>query len=121
LQQFKEAIHYFGSVVLHRPTNVQGWEALLKCLLKANLLEEANERCIAAMHHTNQKPVLFFYYTAILFAQNKNKEALIQLENAMSLAPKFLKKLLDLNANILQNASVVDIIARYKKIKKNKK
>jgi tetratricopeptide (TPR) repeat protein len=118
LENYKEAIQYFGSVVLHRPTNVAGWEALIKCLIKANQLVEANERCLAALHFTNQKPVLFFYYTAILFAQNKNKQALLQLENAMNIAPKFLKKLLDLNPNILQNTRVVDIVVRYKKIKR---
>jgi tetratricopeptide (TPR) repeat protein len=118
LGNYKEAIQYFGSVVLHRPTNVAGWEALIKCLIKAGNLTEANERCLAALHFTNQKPVLYFYYTAILFAQNKSKQALMQLENAMSVAPKFLKKLLDLNPNILQNAQVTDIVLRYKKVKK---
>ncbi len=118
---YKEATQYFGSVVLHRPTNTAGWEALIKCLLKANQLAEANERCVAALHFTNQKPVLLFYYAAILFAQNKNKEALIQLENGMSTNPKFLKKLLDINPNILQNTQAVDIIAHYKKSKGNKK
>ena len=118
LENFKDAIFYFGLVVLHKPTNVKGWEALLKCLLKANMLNEANERCLVALELTNQKPILYFYYTAILFARNKNKEALIQLEKAMNIAPKMLKYLLDLNANILQNPQAVDIISRYKKTRK---
>ncbi len=121
LGAFKEATQYFGSVVLHRPTNVSGWEALIKCLLKANQLAEANERCVAALHYTNNKPVLLFYYAAILFAQNKNKEALLQLENAMSLAPKFLKKLIDINPNVLQHPQVVGIVAHYKNAKKKRK
>jgi predicted Zn-dependent protease len=89
--------------------------------MKAENFDEAAERCQVALHHTGQKPILFFYYTAILFAQNKSKEALLQLENAMNIAPKFLKKLLDINPNILQNTLAVDIISRFKKQRKNKK
>jgi tetratricopeptide (TPR) repeat protein len=121
LKLYKEATQYFGAVVLHRPTNVAGWEALIKCLLKAENFDEAAERCQVALHHTGHKPILLFYYTAILFAQNKSKEALLQLENAMTIAPKFLKKLIDLHPNILQNSLAVDIISRFKKQRKNRK
>ncbi len=118
---YKEATLYFGSIVLYKPSSVVGWEALIKCLLKAELFEEALDRCVVALNHTNYKPVLFYYYTSILFSQNKIKEALIQLENALSLAPKLLKRLLDLNPNVLQNSQAVEIISRYKKTKKKKK
>lgn len=117
---YKEAIQFFGAVVLHRPSNVAGWEATIRCMLKADMLEEAVERCQAALHHTNNKPVIYFYYTAVLFAQSKNKEALVQLENGMEAAPQLLKKLLDLNLNILQNSQAVDIISKYKKQKRGK-
>jgi predicted Zn-dependent protease len=89
--------------------------------MKAEHLNEAAERCQAALHHTSYKPVFLFYYTAILFAQNKSKEALLQLENAMSLAPKFLKKLIDLYPNVLQNGLAVDIISRFKKSKSRRR
>jgi hypothetical protein len=48
----------------------------------------------------------------------KSKEALLQLEEGMSKAPKLLKKFIELNPSILQNNQVVDIIARCKKSKK---
>ncbi len=121
LSLFKEAAQFFGSIVLNKPANVSGWEALIKCLINANNLDDAEERCIAGMHHTGYKPIFYFYYTAILFAQNKNKEALLQLENAMRVAPKYLKKLLEIYPNVLQNNQAVDIISRYKKSRKNKK
>ncbi|MBS4043340.1 MAG: tetratricopeptide repeat protein [Chitinophagaceae bacterium] len=121
LNLFKEAITYFGSVVLHRPTNVSGWAALIRCMLKANMLEQANERCIVALHQTNRKPLILFLYTATLFAQNKTKEALIQLENAMEIDHKFLKILIEMHPHILQNNQVLDIIARYKSKKRNSK
>jgi hypothetical protein len=45
----------------------------------------------------------------------KSKEGLLQLEKGMSIAPKLLKKLIDLNPSILQLQQVVDVVARYKK------
>jgi tetratricopeptide (TPR) repeat protein len=118
LQQFKEAIIYFGNVVRSKPRNASGWEALVRCLLKAEYFEEAAEQCMAAMKATDVKPIFIFYYSASLFLSGKSKEGLLQLETAMSRAPKLLKKFVELNPAILQNNQVIDIIARYKKGKK---
>ena len=43
---------------------------------------------------------------------------MLQLEKAMSLAPRQVKKFIDLYPATLQNLQVVDLIARYKKGKK---
>ncbi len=115
---YKDAIIYFGNVVRTKPRNTTGWEALIRCLLKAEYLEEAAEQCIAALKVTEFKPIFIFYYSAVLFLSGKNKEGLLQLETAMSKAPKLLKKFVELNPGILQNNQVVDIVARYKKGKK---
>jgi hypothetical protein len=50
-----------------------------------------------------------------LFAANRSKEAIIELENALSLNPKLIKKFIELNPSILQHQTVVDLIAKYKK------
>lgn len=118
LGQFKDAIQYFGTVVRHKPKNVAGWEALIRCLLKARLPEEALEQCAAAMKATDGKPLFHFYACTALFALGKTKEALLRLEEAMEKAPRMLKKFIELNPSILQNPQVVDILARYKKGKK---
>jgi tetratricopeptide (TPR) repeat protein len=118
LQHYKDAIVYFGNVVRSKPRNATGWEALIRCLVKAEYFEEAAEQCMAAMKATEAKPIFIFYYSAILFSLNKSKEALLQLENAMSQSPKMLKKFVELRPGILQNNQVVDIIARYKKGRK---
>jgi len=115
---FKDAIIYFGNVVRTKPRNIAGWEALIRCLLKAEYFDEAAEQSIAALKATELKPVFLFYYSAILFILGKNKEGLLQLETAMSKSPKLLKKFIELNPAVLQNTQVVDIIARYKKVKK---
>jgi tetratricopeptide (TPR) repeat protein len=118
MNKFKDAIQYFGTVVRHKPKNMAGWEALIRCLLKAELFEEALEQSAAALKATEGKPLFYFYVSTSLFAMGKSKEALLKLETGMDKAPKMLRKFIELNPAILQNNKVVDIIARYKKGKK---
>ena len=118
LKQFKEAIQYFGYVVRSRPKSVSGWEALIRCLFKAEFFEEAIEQSTAALKITEGKTLFIFYLSASLFAIRKSKEAMLQLEKAMVLAPRQVKKFIELYPAILQNPQVVDVIARYKKGKK---
>ncbi|MBN8835873.1 MAG: tetratricopeptide repeat protein [Sphingobacteriia bacterium] len=118
LKQYKEAIVYFGNVVRNKPKSVTGWEALVRCLLQARFFEEASEQCLGALKATENKPIFIYYYSLVLFATGKTKEALLFLENAMTKAPKLVKKFIALNPSILQNNQVVDIVARYKKGKR---
>src|SRR6476620_11518292 len=119
LDHYKEAIQYFSLVVKQRPRNVNGWEALIKCLYQKELFEEACMQCLAALQATEGKPVFLFYYSAALIGTGKWKEALLQLERALERSPKLLKKFVEINPAVLQNNQVVDIIARYKKGKKS--
>jgi tetratricopeptide (TPR) repeat protein len=114
LDNIKEAIQHFFVAVKARPKNISCWEALIRCLYKAGFLEEAKEQCIRAMEYTN-KPVFLFYLSAVLFAMNKSKEALIHLEKGLMRAPRHLKRFIELNPAILQSAQVVDVIARHKR------
>ncbi len=118
LKRTKDAIQYFGNVVRSKPKNAAGWEALIKCLLDAKLMEEAAAQCAMAMSKTVNKPIFIFYYSAALFMLGQQKEALLQLEKGMYTAPKLLKKFMEICPSILQNYQVVDIIARYKKGKR---
>ncbi len=118
LNQFKEAIVYFGQVVRSRPKSVSGWDALIRCLFTAEFFEEGAEQCQAALDVTEGKPLFRFYLAGCLFAMKKTKEALLQLEKAMEQSPRQAKKLIELYPIILQNSKVVDLIARYKKSKK---
>jgi tetratricopeptide (TPR) repeat protein len=114
---FKDAIQYFSNVVRTRPRNKAGWEALIRCLFKAEYLEEALEQADAALKVSGDKPLFIFYKAAILFASGKTKEAVLQLQAAMEKSPRLLKKFIELNPAILQNQSVVDVIARFKRNK----
>lgn len=114
---FKEAIQYFSTVVRLRPRYKAGWEALIRCLYKAGYFEEALEQADAALNVTGGKPLFAFYKASALFASGKTKEAILQLETAMEISPSLLKKFIELNPAILQNQSVVDVIARFKRKK----
>lgn len=111
----RDAIQSFSNAVRIRPKNVAGWEALIRCLYKAELMDEALDQVNAALKATNDKPVFFFYKSAILLASGKNKEAVLLLERALTLAPKLLKKFFELNPASLQSQQIVDIVAKFKR------
>lgn len=115
LNELKEAIQYLSNAVRVRPKNISGWEALIRCLYSAGYYTEAKQQALAALSHTNNKTIFLYYLSAILFAMNKSKEALLHLEKALASSPKHLKKFVQLNPSILQNPSVVDVIAQYKR------
>jgi tetratricopeptide (TPR) repeat protein len=114
---FKDAVQYFTNVVSLRPKNMAGWEALIRCLFKASFFDEAIEQTDAALITTSGKPLFYFYKSAALFGAGRSKEAILQLEKGMMVAPKLLKKFVELNPSILQNQQVLDILARYKRNK----
>src|SRR5215204_2266495 len=115
LNEIKEAVQYLSTAVRVRPRNISGWEALIRCLYTAGFFTEARQQVLAALTHTNNKTVFLYYLSAILFAMNKSKEALLYLEKALATTPKHLKKFVQLNPSILQNPQVIDVIAQYKK------
>jgi tetratricopeptide (TPR) repeat protein len=113
--EYKTAIEHYANVIKSRPKNVKGWSAMLECMLKGNLLENADDYAVAAYETTGSKPIFIFYRAAIFFASGKTKQAITQLEYAMSKAPKLIKKLIELQPHLLQHPQVVDLIARYKR------
>lgn len=114
---FKDAVQYFSNAVRSRPRNVAGWEALIRCLYRAGFMEEALEQANAALQVTSDKPIFLFYKASILLAMRKTREGILQLETAMSRAPRLLKKFIELNPSSLQHQQVVDVVARFKRNK----
>ncbi len=114
-ESYKEAIQYFSTAVRARPKNKAGWEALIRCLYYGGFYNEARLQAMAALENTGNKPIFLFYGSAILFALNKPKEAILYLQQGMEAAPKLLRKFISLNPSLLQNQKVVDVIAQYKR------
>ena len=112
-----EAITYFGNVVRVRPKSAAGWIELLKCLYKAGLFEDGLEYANFAIEQLDTKPVFIFYKSLFLFASGRSKEAIIQLEQGMSVNPRLIKHIIEINPSMLQQQPVIEIIARFKKKK----
>lgn len=111
----KEAIQYFSAAVRIKPKNIAGWEALIRCLYQEEFYTEARVQCMAALEHTGNKPLFLYYLSAVLLALGKTKAALLYLAQALTAAPKTLRKLIALNPSLLQNSQVVDVIAQHKR------
>lgn len=118
LNELKEAIQFLSIAVRVRPRNISAWEALIRCLYAAQFYSEAKQQSLTALEHTNNKTIFLYYLSAILFAMNKPKEAILYLQKALASSTKQLKKFVQLNPSILQNPSVVDLIAQYKRSRK---
>jgi tetratricopeptide (TPR) repeat protein len=114
LGYLKEAVQFFSTVVRVRPKNITGWEALIRCLYKAEHYTEARQQVLAALKHTNQKPVFLYYLGIVLLAMGKKKDALLTLEKAIQTSPKFLKKFVQLFPSVLQDSQVIQVITRNK-------
>jgi tetratricopeptide (TPR) repeat protein len=117
LHNEEEAIRCFMKATELRPSSVQAWQHLIRALYLAGAYEEAYRQSYVAESHTGTKAIYHYYRTAILVAMGKNKEALIQLEAGLQLAPRQVKKLIDLCPSILQRPTVNDLISRYRKKK----
>ena len=115
LKRIKEAVIYFSNFIKARPKNIKGWKELIKCLYNAKFYEEALEQVYNATKNTENKPILFFYKSAILFALGKPKDGLLQLEVAMQKSPKIVSQFISLNPSLLQNQQIVDVISKYKR------
>lgn len=118
LGEHKEAIAYFGKVVKAKPTQADGWEALIRSFIMANELEEALKHCKIALEYVTKKTSLLYFYSALLFLNKNTKEALIQLHTALSQNARMLKKALQIAPDMLHHPMFVDVIAAYKKKRK---
>lgn len=115
LGNLKEAIQYFSAIVRHKPKNIAGWEALIRCLYQAECYPEARLQTLAALENTNQKAIFVYYLSMVLLAMGKPKEALLYLEKALEMSTKALSKFVALDPSVLQNPQVVEAIARHKR------
>lgn len=110
-----EALVCFLNAVRLKPGNKSTWVALIKGLYTAGYYEEALTQLEVAYEHCGEKADFRYYQSAILFEMGKTKEALIQLEKALKLAPTKSKTFTDLNPEYLRRTSVTDLISKYKK------
>jgi tetratricopeptide (TPR) repeat protein len=116
--KLKEAIQYFLNVIKVRPKNVSGYDALIRCLVKAGEFDEALNHCKTAEEYAIGSALFIYYQSGVLFLQGRAKEALVQLERALRENPRLFNKLSDLVPGLLQRPQVVEMLSRYIRKKK---
>ncbi|HEU0227598.1 MAG TPA: tetratricopeptide repeat protein [Arachidicoccus soli] len=118
LEQYTDAIHCFSIAVENRPKSVTAWSYFIRCLYYAEDYQTTAEQALYAYENAGKKTLFLFYHAFALYAMGQVKDALIYLESALNQSPKQFKKVLELNPSILQNSSVVDLLARFRKSSK---
>ena len=66
---------------------------LLNVCLNRNIMMKQFSSVLSALKNTEGKSVFYFLYSTVLFAANKPKEALIQLETGLKQTPQYYKKI----------------------------
>lgn len=120
LNKLKEAAQHYAAVVKAKPKNLRGQEALIGVLLQGEFYEEALLQSRNAFELTKGNPLFLYSNSAALFGLGKTKEALLELEHALSVHPQGFKKMVDMVPGILQVNRVIDLANAYLK-KKGKK
>jgi len=110
-----EALVCYLNAVRLKPGNKSTWVALIRGLFITGYFEEALTQLEVAREHCGEKGDFYYYHAAVLLELGKAKEAMIQLENGLKMAPKKIKMFTDMNPEYLLRASVVELIGKYKK------
>ncbi len=117
LNENNEAVVCFAKAVKLKPENKNTWMALIKSLFVSVLYEEMLDNIDLAIETLGNKPEFDYLKSLALFELGNSKEALLYLENGLISAPTKVKLITDLNRELLQRKSVVELISKYKKKK----
>jgi tetratricopeptide (TPR) repeat protein len=115
-----EALVCYLNAVRLKPDNKTTWVSLIRGLYIAGYYDEAISQLQVAIEHCGQKGDFYYFHAACLFELGKVKEAILQLEKALVLAPAKVKLFTDLNPEYMLRNQVTDLISRYKKPRRTK-
>ncbi len=115
LQAYDDAVRCFAIAVKERPRNSKMWEAYLKSLYFGEYYEEALFHLDKVQQLLGKKTLWLYISSAIQFAMGYQKEALLQLEQALLQSPKLVKRFIMFDPALLQYKKVAALITRYKK------
>lgn len=115
LQQGVDAVACFFNALKIKMNYRKSWISLIRALYVFKLYDEALDNLEEAMKVCEYHAEFSYFHAAILFAMGKSKEALIKLEDGLAASPRKLKILTDLQPEVLQRKSVIDLIATYKR------
>jgi tetratricopeptide (TPR) repeat protein len=117
MEVIKEALVCYLNAVRLKPNSKATWQALIKALYTAGYYEEALSQVLMAEDLCLGKTEFIFYKSIVLLALGKTKDAILQLEFAMDVAPQKVNSLKYLDKDITHHPAIADVLARYKKKK----
>ncbi len=115
-----EALVCYLNAVRLKPDNKTTWVSLVRGLYIAGYYDEAILQLHVAIEHCGEKGDFYYFQAAALFELGKAKEAMLQLEKALSMAPAKVKLFTELNPEYLMRTPVAELIGKYKKPKRTK-
>lgn len=113
----KEAMICYLNAVQLRPDIKSTWQALIKALFSIGYYEEALSQLVIAEEHCGHKTEFVFYRAAILLSMGKTKDAVLQLESAMTENSKKINALKYIDKEIMHHPVFAEVLVRYKKKK----
>jgi tetratricopeptide (TPR) repeat protein len=114
-----EALVCYLNAVRLKPDNKTTWVSLVRGLYIAGYYDEAIMQLQVATEHCGQKGDFHYLHSASLFGLGKAKEAMLQLEKALVMAPGKVKLFTELNPELMMRTAVTELIGKYKKSKKS--
>lgn len=110
-----EALVCYLNAVRLKPANKTTWAALIRGLYLTGYHAEAITQLGVAREHCGDKADFYYYHAAALFELGKAKEAMLQLEKGLKMAPARAKMFTELNPEFLLRTTITELIAKYKK------
>jgi tetratricopeptide (TPR) repeat protein len=121
IDDYGKAIDFYTNVVVVRPKHMKAWCGILDCFAHFGLWKELDKTAIRAFEASGRKPVFLVYRAIAALMLKKTKPAVELLEQAMSVSPQLVKKLIKMNPSLLQFSQVTTFLEKHKKIGKKKK
>ena len=121
MQDYQQAATYFTNVIAYRPKHIKGWCGLLDCFVQFGVWKELDKAAEKAFLETGQKPIFLVYRAIAGLMMKKSKAAIGYLEEAMTVSPQMVRKLIKLNPSLLQFSQITSFLEKHKKAGKKKK
>lgn len=110
-----EALVCFLNAVKLKPNSKTTWMALIKGLYIAKFYEESLTQIAIARENCGDKADFRYFQAAALLELGKSKEAMLQFEMALKIAPAKVKMFTSLNPEYIRRNSIAELIGKYKK------
>lgn len=115
MEDFETGFAFLKKATSIKVKNITPWILYLKRLIQLELYETAQEAIEEAFYYLGENIDLMYLNAVIHFGLGNTKEAMLLLENALSLDAKKSKSIFALMPELSKRNSVINLIGKYKK------